>query len=85
MDKEMMVEALAAEYRRSLKAPIIPVNYWLQLDRHMSKRLLEARAKITDVMAELDVEQWRSKRGFTTLVGGTGKKKGSDGAQNATP
>lgn len=67
----MRLEALAAEYRRTLKAPIMPVNYWLALDSHVSRRLLEARATVVDV-AELDVDEWRDKRGFKTLEAGHG-------------
>lgn len=70
---QLRLEALAAQYRQSLKAPIMPVNYWLALDSHVSKRLLEVRAEVVD-LAELDVEEWRQKRGFKTLVGGHGNR-----------
>lgn len=74
---QFALEAIGAEMRRKFKPPIIPVNYWLKIDSHLSGRLLIARAKWVDIAA-INVEEWREKRGFTTLVAGHGNAMGSD-------
>ncbi|AUW60475.1 hypothetical protein C1T17_20780 (plasmid) [Sphingobium sp. SCG-1] len=68
---QFALEAIGAEMRRKFKPPIIPVNYWLEIESHLSERLMIARAKIVDIAA-IDIEEWREKRGFTALVAGHG-------------
>lgn len=68
---QFALEAIGAEMRRKFKPPIVPVNYWLEIESHLSERLLIARAKIVDV-ASIDVDEWRAKRGFKALVAGHG-------------
>lgn len=73
---QFALEAIGAEIRRKFKPPIIPVNYWLEIESHLSERLMIARAKFIDIAA-INVEEWREKRGFTTLVAGHGNAMGA--------
>lgn len=66
------LEALSVQYRRVLKAPIMPVDFWLPLESHVSKRLLEIRAKTLDAPTPPDILEWRQKRGCKVLVAGHG-------------
>lgn len=66
------LESLSMQYRRELKAPIMPVDFWLPLESHASKRLLEIRAKTLDAPTPPDILEWRKKRGCKVLVAGHG-------------
>lgn len=58
-------EKIMAEFRQLFKAPIMPVNKWLETDTYLGARLLEARA---GTFFSQSLEELRAERGVKVVV-----------------